>query len=150
MISIWKTIFLMAMLIPIWTNNPLKIRIGLVLVRGVIFLIITVTTRTRFFPLVYYILFLGGILMMFIILSSLAPNAKIKKIKMAPTIIILLGVLTISAFTSTIKTREGIMVKQTLSGRRTSIFLFFLVISYFLGFILTLEKENLPMRTLIC
>lgn len=61
------------------TNNPVNLSINLIILRTCLIFEIYVMKRERWFPILFYILFLGGILVIFLILSSVSPNEKPKK-----------------------------------------------------------------------
>lgn len=81
MITILKALFIILLMKLITCNNPVKIRLMLTTISFIIIVIIKEMSGMSWIPLILSMLFTGGILIMFIILSSITPNEPIKKNK---------------------------------------------------------------------
>lgn len=74
-------IFLSLAKLAVRSVNPVKMRITLIIIARILIGKLYLLKGIAWFSCIIYLLFVGGILMMFIILSSLMPNQKPKKIK---------------------------------------------------------------------
>lgn len=106
-------------------------------------------TSIIWYPLLYFLIFIGGILLIFIILSSILPNEKNKisiksLIKFAfflPIIFLLLIKKESIILRVRIKTTKAI-----LDSRRRSLFLILAMLIYFFGAIILISEEEAPIR----
>lgn len=132
------------------TKNPVKLRFILVLLRAMVFLIMNLGTGTRWFPIIFILLFTGGILIIFMILSSILPNEKPGKI-WKPTRIIFTVTILICFLGKT--SQENLIhnsVKAFISRGSVYWILISLLLLYFFSVILIVKRKKLPMRTLSC
>lgn len=129
-------------------ENPISISIKLILVTINLFTIISISTRRVWFPLILIILLLGGILVIFTILSSLIPNEKIKKEKPSMIYCIFFRIPII------IKKSETTNIfkdnKTFIEERPTFIIILFIILFYFLRFVTIINKEDTPIRNFEC
>lgn len=132
------------------TKNPVKIRTILVGLRIILFTIMTIYSGNTWFPLIFHLLFSGGILMIFIILSSIIPNEKTKKIKIKLLTTIILIIRYFNLRKRNIKISRFQEIKIFLNNRININFIITLIIIYFITFLFILRKENLPIRTIKC
>lgn len=131
------------------TINPVKTRIALIILRITTFYIINERVRNSWAPLIFLLIFTGGILIIFIILSSLLPNEKSLKIKPIP----LLAIISIPLTTLIRRERNltrTVKIKWFLQSSWTLIYTIILILAYFLSFIYTLSKNNQPIRSTSC
>lgn len=131
-------------------TNPVKIRIILLVLRIVIFFIIALESGIIWFPVLFALLFIGGILIIFIILSSILPNEKRLKIKifmMSIPVAIYLSRTSGKIIDIRISAKVS---KRFLRSRHTFYFLIIILILYFFCTIRMLCKNEIPMRSCIC
>lgn len=142
---LWFTLLVLSMS----SANPVKVTILLILMRILNFFIIHVQTASTWFPIIFLIMFTGGILMMFIILSSILPNEPAKKIKNFIIIIVIFIATTpfmayASRTTFIPSTKWFLTSSPILWGTIT------LVSAYFLSFITILSKNKSSLRSRTC
>lgn len=129
-------------------TNPIKIRVTLVLIGALMFYYIKILTRQSWFPMIFYILFIGGILIIFIIVSSMLPNEPIKKNNYRKIIGILIVILIIGSTKNITITQElWSNVKNELLTNLNFIILTNMLIRYFVTFLILVSKEKIPLRT---
>lgn len=142
-----STLLLIAILKSI---NPVKIRIILMILRNFLFLYLFLKRRISWFPTIFLIIFTGGILIIFIIVSSIIPNQKPIKFKVS---IIIILTRTIIALIERKNTKELTRVFRSLKWNIERIFyiarLTSLIILYFFTFIKILSIEKISMRSII-
>lgn len=134
-------------------SNPVKISIRLIFLRITIFNSIFLISGIRWFPLIFCLLFIGGILMIFLILSSLIPNEKIKKNKINKNMMLISIIIAIL-----INLNWKIKINE-ISWTQRKIFLInnlniatitILILIYFLIFIILNIKEKVSLRIIRC
>lgn len=76
MIFLWTLTILLSFLALLWNKNPLKVRISLIAISLGFFFILHYKDGLIFYPVLMAILFIGGIIMVFIVLRSVSPNEK--------------------------------------------------------------------------
>lgn len=132
-------------------KNPVKIRILLLIIVTILRIFIYKISRRRWFPLIFYMLFLGGILVMFLILSTIIPNEKIKKSKVKIwEIILILRIIPFIIHQIRISNTTHIAYLQNFLQRSyNTIFCTRIIIFYFLIFTVTLAIEKNRLRTRI-
>lgn len=134
----------------IFIKNPVKIRIILIILRLTIFFLIYLRSGIVWFPILFSLLFIGGILIIFIILSSILPNEKRTKIHIMRTIILSNLIL----FTQHSKIEESLItgkfIKRFLSRNNSFNLLILILILYFFSTITILCKVELPIRSVTC
>lgn len=130
--------------------NPIKVRISVLIARAIIFLIMRTITGTSWFPLVLIVLFIGGIIMIFIILSSILPNEKRLKRKFALVIILTSIILLTSRSWALTAERVSFNRKIYLSRRINFFVVMAIILFYFLARIRVLRSEKTPMRRVTC
>lgn len=132
-------------------KNPIKLRVALILYRAIIFLIIIIKTGAKWFPILYFLLFIGGILIIFIVLSSIIPNEKPGKSKITyPAVFtfFVLGRIFYNNIPFIIQSTERI--KTLLSTSIIIPILRIIIILYFFLSIEMLKRVKLPIRTVSC
>lgn len=131
--------------------HPVKIRIRLVILRLVIFIFIYSKTSRSWYPILFFLIFIGGILMIFIILSSVLPNEKTKKRKLGITPIILIFMIRLELASKDF-VRENIAnaAKITLDSSNSIAFLIAAIIFYFFSTLKIVCKEERPLRSHFC
>lgn len=130
----------------IQTINPVKIRAILIATGVIIFNVIYFITRNLWFPIIIYLMFIGGILIIFILLSSILPNEKTYK-NFKRIWLIIIFTLTFLLSTDDVfytVVRRGI---KTLMASSLIIFFIFLIITaYFLVVMTIVTHSRLPLR----
>lgn len=130
------------------TLNPVKISFALFLIRTLFLTRASLTTGHTWAPLIFYMLFTGGILVIFIILSSNMPNEKVMKVKVYPLAVIVIISAPIAIITERIST--PILIKLMPQNARTIPILSIIVLIYFFSFIKFLKEFKSPIRTTVC
>lgn len=132
------------------SNNPIKTRFSILISASCIFLFLKINSSTIWIPLIFFILFTGGILIIFIILSSVLPNEKTIKVKYSKVVIILIILLSFSSIK--INGIEGIhgQMKRFISSGLNLIVITLIILIYFFNAINLNSKEETPMRSLQC
>lgn len=134
----------------ITSRNPLKISVWLILIRSIVFYVSHLIMGITWIPIILFLLFIGGILIIFIILSSLIPNEKSKKAKfiIIPMIIFFVCGITLTKVSNSIINYE---LKWSIVRRINIIRLIIIVLIYFLRFIYIISVENIQIRnSIIC
>lgn len=132
------------------TKNPVKMRIILLIIRILIFYTISFQSGIVWFPILFSLLFMGGILMMFIILSSVLPNEKRTKINMLPiamTFMLIFNINREKILDSRIRLK---ITKRFLRSNFRFYFLVLILILYFFSTITMLCKVEMPIRSVSC
>lgn len=132
------------------SNNPIKARFFILTAAGAILFITRSNTGIVWIPLIFFILFTGGILIIFIILSSVLPNEKTIKIKYSKVFtaitIILIWPLRKNLETNLISRR----VKRFISSGINLIFIMRVIIIYFFISININSIERTSIRSIQC
>lgn len=130
------------------TINPIKIRITLVFIRALSFQFIQTQISNSWISLIFILLFIGGILIIFMILSSLLPNEKSLKIK---SIFICLFIIQLILIVSRI-TYQIIytQIKWIIQSRASLEFIIILITIYFISFVYILSKNEQTIRSKLC
>ena len=133
------------------TRNPVKVRILLIVTRGSLFFWVGLTTGRVWFPTLFFLLFMGGIIIIFMILSSVLPNEKAGKLKV-PTFLLLsttLAAIILPPLKVTVLP-EVVSVKSMLSQAYFTFSLTLLVTLYFFLVLFMIKTEKVPMRSVSC
>lgn len=149
MISLIKVFIIISLANLIKNINPMKARVTILFMRTLIFSLIFATKGSCWVPIIFYLLFMGGILMMFMILSSLAPNEQSKKMKVS--LLRLALIFTIISIEQEM-TREStqLIIKQRVIRAPVIILRTFIIIIYFFSFLAILSEQKICMRSTIC
>ena len=133
--------------------NPVKIG-GLVLIYS-LFLVMHIYKSSGFswFPIILLLLFSGGILVVFIMLSSIHPNQEVQKSKLSFLPMGTVFILTLIPKTSldiSFKWRRHERLKMFFQEFTRSLILTSVILFYFLIFTKILEKEVRCIRLTLC
>lgn len=134
------------------TKNPVKIRVSLLIWSALIFSYIVVTGGSTWFPLILTLLFTGGILVIFIILSTFDPNTKAGKVKDASSLKIVIA----GAICSIMLPQRGVEWELQESAKIffreavTSVVLTALILTYFSVFLNLIRKEKTSIKIFNC
>lgn len=150
MITLTK-IVLLVLLINFVTKEtrPVKLSISLVIIRGIIMLLLNALRGESWFPIIFYLLFIGGIIIIFIILSSVRPNEKMPKLKNYITFAIILSTISTLSYRNQ-NTCASNILKEVLIRNHNVLSLTALVLVYFLAFIYLISKNKIPLRSTMC
>lgn len=153
MINIIISIIIILNLIVLsYTKNPIKTRFFILTLSSISFLLIKLETRNTWFPLLFFLLFNGGILLIFIILSSIIPNEKsikIKTLKLLTLISITIILYTISIKIQTQKSNFN-QIKRFLTSTIRISLIIVLILLYFFNTARIIKIEESPIRSLLC
>lgn len=134
------------------TKSPIKLCALLILSSRLNFLNLSIFTGIRIISLIFIIIFLGGIILIFIILCSILPNrvSRVKKDKKA----LLFIFLTISRLMviSTPKNPQNTypMLKWFLESGNNTLIVTLIILLYFTLFNKTINDKQGRIRTLEC
>lgn len=131
------------------SQNPVKTSINVIVIAFLTLLFLRVKTTNRWLRLIFLLLFLGGILIIFIILSSLSPNENSKKMKFYK-IIFMLAIFTFINNPISVSTETKLRLKRFLRERFNMIIIIFLILFYFFTFINITSLSKFPIRTIMC
>lgn len=132
-------------------SNPIKTRFLIITLVGLILINLRIETRSAWFTMLFIMLFAGGILIMFMILSSILPNEKSGKTKFPKsTSVLILILILITRPKQTENLGEMSQAKRFLSSRVNLIIILAIIILYFFKSIKLNGTENLSIRSLYC
>lgn len=148
MITLMLTVTAVFALLNVSSTNPVKIMLILLGISSSSFVICYWLGVMSAFVIILYILFVGGILIIFIILASLLPNEKSIKSRTIPIIagISIITWLLRESFKSV--TRET--VKSAFFSIQIVTMAVILVLIYFFSFLYVLSRQDQPMRFFLC
>ena len=133
------------------SNNPIKSRFLILLATSLIFLTIKLRISDTWYPIIFFLLFTGGILIIFIILSSVLPNEKTKKIKIRKLFIITIIIVVILNYRKKINIARNLKeIKRFLNSRINFIFILALILIYFFYSINLNTTEEYSIRSFQC
>lgn len=124
--------------------NPVKLTIILMIYSSIITLRLWHMTAATWFPLIFYILFIGGILIMFIILSSGIPNEKAMKLKIE--LLLVTAIATIRTFFPRSTTVDIATAKRELMTQHSFTLLAAILVLYFFFFLKIVSRKKYPAR----
>lgn len=132
--------------------NPVKICASLILARVGLFTYIFCKNSSIWIRAIFFIIFIGGIIIMFIILTSLIPNEKNLKVRKKLTSILILSARFVSL-------RSSIAQVEIISTQQIKVIFFsnesfetliLAILLYFLVFVYILSKESSSLRSFSC
>lgn len=130
-------------------SNPIKIAIRILIIRSLVFIKLIILRGNIWIYSIIFLLFMGGILVLFIIISSLIPNSKRKKYSWRRTrlIIVLRRPLILTQ-----ETRETLFInlKWTLINKNILMFFRLIISCYFFCFLELVKKLKTPIRSYTC
>lgn len=130
--------------------NPVKTSLAILGVRVFIFLQMRILSGTSWVPVLMVLLFMGGIIIMFIILSSVLPNEKRIKVKNYWVFAPILAIAVIGWNWERGVNPSPRRYKRFLSSGNNFWIIIILIITYFISGLRVLRTEDTPMRTLYC
>lgn len=133
------------------SNNPMKIRFSILLGSSIIFLLIKIKTGSVWIPLIFFILFTGGILMAFIILASILPNEKIMKLKTSKIFFLILIMTTLITYTKMLGVENiAPQIKSFISTSLTLFLIVSIILIYFFGSVNLNARREYSIRSVNC
>lgn len=128
--------------------NPVKLTCILLLISSAMFLCISLTQGITWFPIVFFILFVGGILVIFIILSSAIPNEKASKFKMK---LVALASFSFMLGSPAVYRFPAITLsKWALLDSQIAIVITLALLIYFFSFLKIVRTKKAPIRKINC
>lgn len=130
-----------------YSGRPVKLIINLLKVCLLISYFLIEARTVSWFPLIYLILIAGGVLIIFIILSSLIPNIPMRKTKIRTLLVAIViaypwaqieAEVTMPSLTAWFE--ESVVIAGT-----TLIMLY-----YFFAFVKLVGRRNIPLRSCVC
>ena len=134
------------------SKRPMKLRVMLMMIRRIIFTYIRLKTGSTWFPLLIFLIFIGGILIIFIILCAVIPNEKRKKeITRIYSIILCTLIFSLRGGPQPTRTSTQGNIKRVLFRGGFFTIILILITIYFLVAITILKTIKNPLRlTLPC
>lgn len=148
MITLARTLALALTLNSLATLNPMKMIFTMAVLRTLIFIILNISIRVTWIALLLYMLFLGGILIRFIMVASLIPNEKSLNFK--PRHFLLVIMVAVTFLTSQQNVAEIFYAKNILLRDLNIILMVRIILIYFLIFIEVITQTKRPLRTSYC
>lgn len=151
MITFTLTITIIILLIGCCSNsmktlNPVKIATIVALSGSIIFCYLRITKGTSWIYILILILFLGGIMIVFMIISSLAPNEPSLPSKSTFWI----SIVTLIAMITQVSRDGRRQMKWFAMSTQNIRFIVIMVLRYFVVFIWIVSMESCSMRTWSC
>lgn len=131
-------------------KNPIKIRFYLIILSSTNFTYSSLNRRNRWTRLIILIIFLGGIIMIFIILSSCLPNEKTKITTNIMVYIALTAFIILNLSNSTISRQESINPKYFIISISNTLIVVMIITLYFVTFNQLISSSKTSMRSLTC
>lgn len=130
----------------IYTLNPVKLTMVLLIYSSLVTLHLWHLSATTWFPLIFYILFIGGILIIFMILSSGIPNEKVMKLKIEIFLIAAIAASRLMLPGSTMG--NATLTKGELITNHSFALIATIIILYFFFFLKIVRGKKSPTRNL--
>lgn len=128
--------------------SPVKVSVIILFYASVLFYYIREIHSSSWLAVIFYLLFIGGILIIFMILSSISPNEKTKRGKSKKVAFAFIMALTPIISLYNINLMElSQKIKYFINANRTVFFSISLIVVYFFFFISMIEREKSPIRT---
>lgn len=135
-------------------KNPVKIGFILICTRTLLLYWMAIERGGTWFPLIIYLLFIGGILIIFLILSSLLPNEKSQKNKISlwiTLVLILLGFYFAPMLGHPKRIQDSALgIKRAITSRLNIITIGMIILLYFLIFVSIISRNKSPLRINMC
>lgn len=128
-------------------RNPVKIGMMVITLRALILRSTVKITGEVWIGVVIFLLFMGGILVVFIVVSALAPNENPKKIKKINLLIALIvsSLLSFSGVGTVVKTGREV-IKTSVVSRWFLRMVLILMSLYFFIFLIVINKDRMSLR----
>lgn len=152
MIFLFCSICLISLFLILSPLSPVKLALSLIVVRMMLFLEVYIFNSRVWMASIYIIIFVGGIIVMFMIMVSLLPNEKNLK----------MGKLILISFLVVLPLSRGLLrdVQMENCLNHTSKVIFFsnerfetliiVILLYFFSFLAILSKETSTLRSSVC
>lgn len=126
--------------------NPVKIRLNILIFRILIFISIGKIRRRIWFPIIFLLLFVGGVIIIFIILSSLAPNEKSLKTHIKKFFIYTTTIMPWIIYRDV--NSKIHRLKWIIKSNSNIEILIIIILGYFFSFILIIRTDKLSIRSM--
>lgn len=120
-------------------KSPIKMIGILIQARAWIFVCIWMWTSSSWMPIIFFLIFMGGIIILFIMVSSILPNEKSEKIKYI--IIFVLPLTFVIELSKTIRVRNLLDFKWFSQMYTNLYFLCLIILLYFFAFIYIISSN---------
>lgn len=147
MITIVKLIIFINRIAIIGTKNPVKISLFIITLRALIFYIIKILISRSWFSIIFFLIFIGGILIVFLILSSLRPNEKSIKLKLNLIFLSIVPLIILISSISRIEIKTTI-IKWTIQSRYNIEIIILIILIYFFSFIIIIASKKITLRSI--
>lgn len=147
MMTLNKTVTLISLVILKKIINPIKIGMVILIAGAIILILVASDTGNVWTSSIIFLLYLGGILVVFIVISSVAPNEKPKKVKRLLVITFLLASIFLRI--SNKETLESLVSqsKARVSSGALILAIILLMSSYFFIFLSVVREGKTSIRT---
>lgn len=133
------------------SKNPIKTRFLILGIRFLIFVSLKLQKGEVWFPLIFFLLFTGGILIMFMILSSISPNEKSYKMKISKFAIIVIILVSVIPRMKEFPRRTNIpQTKRILTSGVFYQIITIVILLYFFSSININKREGYSIRSFQC
>lgn len=152
MITLTKTFIILICYILIYHTNPVKIRLSILFLSSMFMVVMSTYSRSILVPVIFYLLFIGGILILFIIISSITPNEKSIKLSIDYKAIIVIIRLVLASCIRLQSPRSTAVAQRKwfLTSNIRFVIALCLVIVYFVIFLKLLRDKKTSIRSEIC
>nr|YP_009351816.1 NADH dehydrogenase subunit 6 [Rhinotergum shaoguanense]AQQ72855.1 NADH dehydrogenase subunit 6 [Rhinotergum shaoguanense] len=142
----------MSLYLMIFSNNPVKAMMSLLMLSSITAIMMFNFSSMAWFPSIFYLLFMGGILMVFMIMSSIMPNEKMSKIKniFLVTAVIMLITLNMAENAKIEELMFNSQLKWFMMCNQNILMATILIMVYFFMFIKQVSKEKSSLRSELC
>nr|YP_009228542.1 NADH dehydrogenase subunit 6 [Phyllocoptes taishanensis]ALK03805.1 NADH dehydrogenase subunit 6 [Phyllocoptes taishanensis] len=128
-----------------YSMGPMKLAVNLLIMSVLLMTLLSMKMGLSWLSLVYVMLFTGGILMMFMILSSFLPNEKSTKLNVSTLALAIPFMVSIQNLDPS-DILPTTTMKWVLEASSTSISLMAIMLLYFVAFLENVSSDKLPMR----
>lgn len=133
------------------SKNPIKTRFLILRIRFLMFISLKLQKGEVWFPLIFFLLFTGGILIIFMILSSISPNEKSYKMKIPKIAIIVIILLSTIPRVKEFPRRTNIsQTKRILTSGIFYQIITIVILLYFFRSININKREGYSIRSFQC
>ena len=131
-------------------KNLLKLSLTLLMVSSLIFFRIALICGSTWMPTIFFLLFMGGILVLFILISSILPNERMNKSYLSKSVLMVGTVWVFLDSQSVDASRFSETLKTLLESSNNLSWAVILMGRYFMVLLLSLCKKERPLRTYLC
>lgn len=148
MMTTINLILILASSTMIYNLNPMKIIYLLMCIGFNLFTLIYCLVGSSLFPVIILIIFIGGILIAFMIVTSILPNEPLKK--NTASNITAIRLLLIVVFIVAPNQAATYKYKSIFLRNINTIIIVIIILAYFIGFIYLIYTTKITLRTFFC